>query len=84
MSEEPTDFRLLYSELRARSKATIAELRRTITKMAEDKGQLLESQTELKIRAREAEMQTKHYKELYEREAKEREKLSDAITKLMS
>ena len=52
--------------------------------MAEDKGAVLEGQTELTIRAREAELQAKHYKELYERESKEREKLSDAITQLMA
>ena len=69
--------------LKKRTKGTVQELQGAITRLAEEKGTIQAENSEVMIRLREAELQAQHYKDLYERERKEREKLSLALTKLM-
>ena len=72
-----------YKNLKLKFKATIGELQGTITRLAEEKGSLLASQTEDAMALREVQIQAAHFEDLYERERTERDKLSATLSKLM-
>ena len=72
-----------YNNLKLKFKATVGELQATITRLAEEKGTILASQTEDAMALREVEIRAAHFEDLYERERTERDKLSATLQKLM-
>ena len=73
-----------YADLKRRSKGSVKELQSALTRLAEEKGTLQLDHNEALLKLRETEAQLAQFKELFERERQERDKLSVALTQLMA
>ena len=73
-----------YASLKEKTRTSVGELQRHITYLAQEKEQLLSTEKEQSLRITELEAHVSHFKEFYEQEKLEREKLAEAFQKLLS